>query len=285
METLLRKWWSFAVFIVLFADSKGQSLEIGTSLGSSTYQGDISPFSWQLSFQGSKLAQGILLGYSLNEVYSVKMSYYHTSLSASDKDALDDWRQSRNLSFRTQLSEWSLHLDIEPLDYFFKSHKLKPNFHLGVGLFRFNPQTKYNGKYIDLQPLGTEGQGIPGSGRSPYSLTQLVIPVGLGLKYYINDQWNIEISINPRKTFTDYLDDVSNYYYDRNELIKHRGRLAAELAYRGDEIDPSSGYPTAGSGRGNTDEKDWYILNTFTITYRLDTGWPFKSSRKVKCPF
>lgn len=277
---------TFVFSLLLYCKTvKSQHLEVGTSIGASTYQGDISPFSWQVSVQGSKLAQGLLLGYSLNEVYSVKLSYFFTHLSANDSDAIDEWRKSRNLSFRTKLSEVAFHLDIEPLDYFFKSHKLKPVFHVGLGIFKFNPQTKYGGIYRDLQPLSTEGQGLPGSNQKPYNLIQFAIPFGMGFKYYLTDDLNLEFSFNPRKTFTDYLDDVSESYFDYDQLIKYKGKMAAKLAFRGDEFDHTAIYPQSGSGRGNNDENDWYIFNTFTVMYRFNSAWPFKSKRNVKCPY
>ena len=36
-----------------------------------------------------------------------------------------------------------------------------PSF-VGVGGFYFNPKAKYEGKWVSLQPLGTEGQGLNG---------------------------------------------------------------------------------------------------------------------------
>ena len=277
--------WITILLMSTFLTSKSQYLEIGTSIGASTYQGDISPLSWRGSFQGSKIAKGILVGYSINDIYTIKASYFYTNLSANDSESIDDWRQSRNLSFRTKLQEFALHVDVEPLDFFFNSHRLKPQLHVGIAIFDFNPQAKYKGKYRDLQPLSTEGQGLPGSDKDPYKLTQISIPFGVGLKYYVTEDLSFELSINPRKTFTDYLDDVSDTYFDYDELYKYKGKIAADLAFRGNEIDPLQTYPSKGEGRGNNNENDWYILNTFTVTYRLDSAWPFKASRNVKCPF
>lgn len=279
-----RTWITFILMTQMVA-LKSQFLEVGTSMGASTYQGDISPFSWRGSFQGSQLAKGLLIGYSLNDIYSIKASYYSTNLSANDGNAIDEWRKTRNLSFRTKLHEFAIHLDIEPLDYFFTSHKLKPQLHFGIALFSFNPQASYKGKYRDLQPLSTEGQGLPGSGKEPYKLTQISIPIGFGLKYYISEDLSFELSFNPRKTFTDYIDDVSENYYSYDELLKYKGKMAADLAFRADEKGAGYVYPEGGSGRGNSKENDWYILNTFTVTYRFDSAWPFKASRNVKCPY
>lgn len=279
-----KKVLSLFVSLLFFTTTYSQYLEVGTTLGAATYQGDISPFQWKVSFQGGKFAKGLIVGYNINEIFSIKASYYSTSIAASDANAKDNWRKERNLSFRSSLSEIALHLDIEPMDFFNNKYRLKPQIHVGLGVFKFNPQAKLNDQWYDLQPLSTEGQGLPNSSSKPYYLTQLVIPFGIGLRYYATDDLSFEFSINPRKTFTDYLDDVSTNYYDRDLLHKYKGPIAVELAFRGDESNPDDTYPQKGIGRGNNNEKDWYILNTFTVTYRFDTFWPFHTKRRVNCP-
>ena len=87
----------------------------------------------------------------------------------------------------------------------------------------------------------TEGQGtinnIPE--QKPYKLTQLALGFG-GARYAINDNMNIGVELVQRKTFTDYLDDVSSIYVDHNVLLQAKGAKAVEMAYRGDEL---SGWP------------------------------------------
>ena len=61
---------------------------------------------------------------------------------------------------------------------------------------------------MDLQPLGTEGEGFY-KGEKKYNLTQLAIPIGGGFKYAISNNVRIGIEVGFRKLFTDYLDDVS----------------------------------------------------------------------------
>ncbi|MBK8700864.1 MAG: hypothetical protein IPN29_15515 [Saprospiraceae bacterium] len=264
-----------------------QSIDIGFAIGSSTYQGDISPLGWRISYQGSKPARGLLLGYNFTESFVLKLGYYKTRLEAYDADAIDDWRPTRNLSFRTDISEFALHAEWQVMDHwqFFRNFSLKPVFHLGVGIFKFNPQTKYKGQWYNLQPLSTEGQGLPGSPDNPYKLTQWVIPFGFGLRYHITDRFSIELSTNPRKTFTDYLDDVSGNYYNLDLLKKYKGPLAAKLAFRGDENSPTATRPVEGQGRGNAVESDWYLIHTLTFTYRLQKGWPFRKNRQIRCPY
>ena len=76
---------------------------------------------------------------------------------------------------------------------------------------RTNPD--YYSQWIDLQPLGTEGQGTTAyPDRKKYSRTQIAIPMGGGVKISLNDNLNIAFSFSARKTYTDYLDDVSTTY-------------------------------------------------------------------------
>ena len=94
--------------------------------------------------------------------------------------------------------------------------------------------------------------------------------MSLGLKYQPAKRITLAVELGVRKTFTDYLDDVSGSYADPVKLTSEKGYLASELAYRTDEL---QGYENtsvlANSQRGDSGNKDWYILNTFSFTYKL----------------
>ena len=79
-----------------------------------------------------------------------------------------------------------------------------------------------------------------------------------------------------RKTFTDYIDDVSKTYYD-NEAIKQKyGQVAALLA------DPSVSSSNSnvdddvitapGQQRGDPRDNDAYMFAVISIHYKLRTG-------------
>ncbi len=130
-------------------------------------------------------------------------------------------RFNRNLNFRSYMSEVSAMLEIHPM-YIFVDWPAKettpprtsPYVLGGIGYFSFNPQTKLGNNYIDLQPLRTEGQGFAETGRKEYSLTQLNVPVGAGVKYELSPLINLRAELLYRITFTDYLDDLSTTYID-----------------------------------------------------------------------
>jgi hypothetical protein len=77
-----------------------------------------------------------------------------------------------------------------------------------------------------------------------------------------------------RKTFTDYLDDVSSTYVDETTLGQQRGMKAVEMAYRGDELKDGSAtaYPADDSIRGGHKYKDWYYFTGFTLYIGLGSG-------------
>jgi hypothetical protein len=70
-----------------------------------------------------------------------------------------------------------------------------------------------------------------------------------------------------RKTFTDYIDDVSTIYPD-GSLIDKKLPLVKELSFRGDEIIPGAAYPS-GTQRGNPDQKDFYYTGQVKLVYHL----------------
>ncbi|MFM2359413.1 MAG: hypothetical protein RLY16_1406, partial [Bacteroidota bacterium] len=105
-----------------------------------------------------------------------------------------------------------------------------------------------------------------------YSLTQVVFPVGGGLKFAINDDIRIRLEAGLRVLLTDYLDDVSTTFADRNALLQFNGSKAVELAYRADELNISLPYPTVGNRRGNPDIKDFYYTGGIGISFRIGSG-------------
>jgi hypothetical protein len=139
-----------------------------------------------------------------------------------------------------------------------------------------------------LQPLGTEGQGLQGYSGT-YGLTQFALPFGAGIKYNLSDKFRLSMEVGLRKTFTDYLDDVSANYADANDLLTLRGTTAADLAYRGDEVpggDPT--FPAKGDIRGSAKYKDYYYFSGLHLVYLLGEGGGggYKAAKKkgYGCP-
>ena len=175
--------------------------------------------------------------------------------------------------------------------YFFNLYdrRYSPYVFAGLAAYRFNPYA-YNGTSdkIFLKPLSTEGQGIPGyPNREQYSLTQVALPFGGGIKFAISDNLRVGLEMGIRKLFTDYFDDVSTTYADPNDLLAARGQLAVDRSDRGDEVPSGSpAYPTKGDQRGGEKSKDYYYFSGLHLTYRLGAGGGGSNGGKNKtgCP-
>lgn len=266
----MKKIFFFVAFILTMPLISKAQLEGGIQLGAANYLGDLAPESVGSSLGETNLAAGVFARYNFGKWVSAKASFNYARLSADDKSA----QRTRNLHFRSNIYELGLTAEFNIFGY--QPYNLRrvfsPYIFVGVAGFKFNPKAEYNGKWVALQPLGTEGQGMTGR-PAKYNLFQVSIPVGLGAKYAINDLWNIGLEFGIRKTFTDYLDDVSSTYVDFVELANTNGELAAELSWRGDELTPPSTPPAAGVIRGNANNKDWYIISVFTVSYNFtDNG-------------
>ena len=175
-------------------------------------------------------------------------------------------RYERNLSFKSSISDLQMVFEIHPL--FFKSYdnnppQFSPFLLGGIGFFSFNPQAKLNGRWYDLQPLHTEGEGFEEyPERKNYSLHQISFPVGIGLKYEVNSFLNARFELVHRILRTDYLDDVSTTYIDpglfSNYLPPGLAAIAQQLYDRQGELDPNH-IPTIGGQRGDPKHNDAFF--------------------------
>ncbi len=250
-----------------------QSYEAGLMFGGSAYQGDLSPEAVNLSTGKIHPSLGLFFRYNINKYFSAKANFTYGMISGDDAESKDPGRASRNLSFQSNLLEFGISGEFNLFGYEPQGlqRRYSPYLFGGIAVFHYNPETNYNGELIELQPLGTEGQGMDGFS-APYKLTQISIPMGVGMKYAINERLNIGAEIGFRKTFTDYLDDVSGTYVAYNELLQGNGQLAADLSdRRGELINDGSDDPviveTGTQIRGNPGETDWYAIAGFTVSY------------------
>jgi hypothetical protein len=236
-------------------------------LASAAYYGDLTD-GFKLAYvrPGARLA---FSAYVLPTV-SVRVGLTGGMITAADSLSDDIGRQRRNLSFRSPLGEasavviWELLRDRRFGIRWRKQFHFSPYVLAGVALYGFDPQAQYQGQWISLQPLGTEGQFLPGTGRPvPYSRVQTAIPVGAGLDIRFRRQSGIRIELGYRRLFTDYLDDVSTIYPERAQLEQVLGPAAAALSNR------SSVY-TTGEKRGNPLVGDSYYIASLTWVYYFD---------------
>ena len=259
------------LYIILFLAAPyaaiSQTYDIGVFAGLSYYQGDIAP---DIILGQSHPAFGVSFKRNMNDGYfclSANLNYGEIS----GADSISKANRLRNLSFRSPIVELSGQLEFNFYQFYatgvIEPHSWTPYVYTGLSGFYFNPQAYYKGSWVDLQPLGTEGQGaLPGAPK-PYSRVSAAIPIGGGIKWHISQYLNINLHCSFQTTFTDYLDDVSSVYPDLDALTQKGRLLSAALADRSGEINGGANLGTPGLQRGNPDNKDWYIFSGFTFSY------------------
>ena len=232
-----------------------QHLEIGPAFGVINYLGDLSGNSLEATQYNVSL--GLQGRYHLSATWALGLQANGGTITGSDRYS---GNRRRNLSVQTFLVEAIAQVEYRPfqLAVLDGRHLLSPYLAVGAGAFYFNPRAEWNGRYIELQPLGTEGQGMPGYA-DHYRRIAPVIPVNAGMEMRINERSAVGFALGFRKTFTDYLDDVSGAYPVRDDMMAADRKLAYQLAYRTPEYDERA--PAAMTGmRGNPDNVDNYLF-------------------------
>ncbi len=208
----------------------------------------------------------------------------YTIVGGADRFNKDTTLQNRNLAFETSIIELSAVGEYYLLDL--DISRYSPYFFAGLAVFNFNPYAySVTKQKIYLKPLSTEGEGILGyPDRKRYSLTQIAIPFGGGVKFAVTNNLRVGVELGIRKLFTDYLDDVSKNYIDENDLLAARGQLAVDMSYRGDEVGGSPVYPAKGLQRGSPKAKDYYYFGGIHLTYRVGSAKSIIKRSKIGCP-
>lgn len=248
---------------------------VGVSLNAMNYFGDITPKPSIPSFRAGATRPNIGLTFTRRFAprISGRASLSYGRITGDDAKAADQtdpeakYRYNRNMNFRNDILEFAavgMFDLVENRNNYIKRPDFVPYLFGGVAVMHHNPKgTDADGNIVALQPLRTEGQA------TGYSLTQFVIPFGAGARYKLNKSFDIGLELGFRKTFTDYLDDVSgNYVTDRNSLPSDAAK------YFGFDITRNlpGTYTTAnqaGGQRGKSNEKDWYTTLGVSVNYIL----------------
>lgn len=232
--------------------------------GTSNYQGDLSERIYEPKHTHFSWGLGLL--FELNEHMLIRGDFTYGRISGNDADGIRN--RARNLSFTSSVSEFSLGYEYLLLDLY--RYKVSPYFFAGVAVFNFSPYTKdLNGNLASLYELNTEGQGFY-QDRKKYKLTQFSIPFGGGIQWALSDNMRVGVVLGIRQTFTDYIDDVSKTYIDKDLLRMKRGGTAVAFAYRGNLLPNGAPYPPDGTKRGNPTNKDWYYMTGLTFRVRFE---------------
>lgn len=272
--------------------------ELGASFGVMNCLTDVGgkkgigkPFVKDLNLGNNQMNGSIYLMATYKEMIAVRLEATFGSVKAYDSilsnvKSTTSGRYERNLSFKSKISEFSVIAEFHPLFMFIDwtardddPPLFSPYLAAGVGFFSFNPQAKArNGEYVDLQPLSLEGQGFAEyPDRKPYKLTQMNVPIGLGVRYELSPTFNLRAEFLHRYLFTDYLDDVSTRYIDPNIFTRYftgtQLQNARDLSSNQRNNTGTDSYiyrKSEGGIRGNPKDNDSYF--TFNIKLGLTFG-------------
>jgi len=268
------------------------NLDYGGMVGASNYLGEIGgtkkpgkgtpakPFVSDMRLDQTKFAIGGWIRYRVHPIILAKANLSFIRIGAVDSTSDYLNRRIRNLHFRNDIYELNLQAEYN----FYSVHNISPKGRkvvdfaayafVGGGAFYNNPKAKYLGKWQALQPLGTEGQTVI-TGMKKYSRIQGHVSTGLGFYYTFGRKWRLGWEFGVRKTFTDYLDDVSTVYVDPT-LLSASGTATAAMAA---DLSSNLTIPSEitdgrfdraanpGAIRGNSERKDWYMYTALTMGY------------------
>jgi len=267
-----------------------------------------SDFLWDLEFSRTRPGFHLSYGYYMAQQWVIRTRIMGGRLMGDDKLTQEPFRMNRNLHFRNDLLELTTNIEWHFLQEKggnryglrnkrgIRGKKIGAKFggvdgymFTGVGAFYHQPKALYANQWVKLKPLSTEGQGLPG-GPKPYSNVVMCIPVGFGFRKSIDQQWSIGIEFAYRFTFTDYLDDVSNVYYDKSILAQEIGPESVYLSDPNLGLDPNPGFNVTGTGqqRGDVTDKDGYMFLMLNVHYKIKSqnrGYGSMRRKRYKASF
>ncbi|MCB0735953.1 MAG: outer membrane beta-barrel protein [Bacteroidetes bacterium] len=239
--------------------------EVGFKVGFANYLGDLAP---SIAFGSSRPAAGLLYRYNYSAKWKFRTGLTYFRLHGSDRNFREN--ETRNLSFRTSIWEAEFLAEYHLLPFIPGMSKLtfSPYIVGGFAAFKYQPQVDYDGTWLNLRDIGTEGQVAPGSNLQPYNDFSFSFPIGLGFKKTLTDQMTFGLEVTYRFTLTDYLDDVSKAYADPALLA---GSPYPETTIALADRTPELGLERneIGSLRGNPDDLDKYLMVTISFCKRL----------------
>ena len=271
--------------ILLFAFTISFSLafsqyrtDIGVFAGGANYLGEIGgneqvrrDFVLDMKLEQTRKSLGAFFRHRFTSVYGVSGTLTYAEIGGHDNLTTNLGRKSRNLSFKNKIVELAGRGEY----YFYNVYDVgghsryimdfRPYFFGGLGVFYHNPVAELDGESYDLRPLKTEGQ------EKPYSNINISIPVGMGFYFTYNKRYRLTCELGWRKTFTDYLDDVSTTYASEDVLGSD---IAIALANRNNEITntsttANSNNYSAGNKRGDSKHADSYLIASVGMSYVL----------------
>ena len=251
-----------------------QASEIGVGLGRTVYYGDLNS-----GYYFDKIVHNGGFGFQtfgrfvFKDRYGVKANFLYGRVKGDDGLSNSAWQRMRNLSFFTDIVEFSLRAEYYLFEYNpgLSKRPVVPYLAFGLGVFYYNPKAEYEGTAFALRNLGTEGQGLIGY-PDFYGKFAVSFPFGAGVIFKITDEVNLGAEILLRYTSTDYLDDVSTFYVSKNVFVDNNRPLTAILADRTSEYLGMPFDRPTGAQRGGQRSNDFFAGFMVNVSYALSDG-------------
>jgi hypothetical protein len=277
----MMKFYILLIFSICTVSLKSQWLwDFGANASVSNYLGDIGgssgtrrDFIADLKLAETRWNFGGFARYKWRPKLSIKVALDYIRLQGDDKLSTNPARRMRNWNFRNDIYD----LGVTGEYFFYENNDLGNTYRYrngfrayvfaGVGAFYTNPKTYYEGQWVALQPLATEGYH--------YRSIVMNIPMGAGFYFTLNKRNRIGFEINYRKTFTDYIDDISGSYPSKPDDPYMQGLIlrTTELKTTDPKLvaDNPGAYKahTWGAKRGDSNHKDAYITMGLSYSYVL----------------
>ena len=257
-------------------------------------------FIWDLDVPATRPSLMVGYRYQFNSYLFGRANVQWGVFRADDDFTTEQFRSGRNLKFRTGYFELDLMAEfyliqnargnLDKLKGVRGRRGLKMDVYVygGLGFMYFNPKGEYQGTWHKLQPLGTEGQGLPGEAEK-YNRTTFTIPYGIGLGKSIDRYWGVNLELTFRQTFSDYIDDVSGNYYGRKNIYQAKidqgfsSAEATKVAFLSDPSqglggNPANGFTNildpdrndlVGQQRGDPSDNDAYMTLMVTVSRKI----------------
>lgn len=205
--------------------------QFGVGAGTFIYQGDLTPSALG-SYRTMKPVISLFASKFLTPSFSARANLAFGGLRGDDaKYSNPAYRQQRNFNFRSPVAELSAIGEWNVLGRNYISRGLAPYVFAGVGYSFLRIRRDWsnlNTEYFSAESELMTGLTEDAQRSLPKGL--LVMPVGIGARYYLSDKIGISAETSYRFTSTDYLDGFSrsanpskrDYYYSHTIGVVYR---------------------------------------------------------------
>jgi len=219
------------IALISFVNLKAQDGEIGPFVGGAFYIGEINP---SKVFYSPSLVYGGVFRHNFSERYALRIEGSHTVLSGNDADSEYAYQLERNYSFSTRLTDLSAGIELNFLPY---------------------DKQEQSSKYFTPYVYSGVSFLVVSENKDPFTFA---IPFGFGFKFAASKKISIGAEWTIRKTFTDYIDKISDDYISASRTTYEN----KQRSYSGDN--------------------DWYSYAGIIITFQIfstESSCPAYSSR------